>query len=122
MSTALWIISGLLALVYLAAGLMKLATPVEKLRSDPRMAWTQAFPTSFVRFLGTAETLGGLGLVLPAALGIATWLGGLAALGLAFIMIGAVVTHLRAKETGPALTAATILGLTAFLASQSTLF
>jgi DoxX-like family len=42
--------------------------------------------------------LGALGLMLPAALGIQEWLTPLAAAGLALMMIGAVVVHLRRGE------------------------
>ena len=51
-------------------------------------------PILFLRFIGVAEVLGGLGLILPGLLGIRRELTPLAALGLVIIMIGATVVNL----------------------------
>src|SRR5215470_14907535 len=82
-SVLLWGAQGLLALVFLSAGGMKLALPLEVL--------TAMFPLPglFVRFIGTAELLGALGLILPGLLRIRPGLTPLAALGLVLIMVGA---------------------------------
>jgi hypothetical protein len=80
---ALWIVQGLLALVFLFSGGMKLVLPLDKLTADmPLPGW-------FVRYLGLAELLGGIGLVVPALLRIRPGLTPLAAAGLVVIMIGA---------------------------------
>ncbi|MBV9175033.1 MAG: DoxX family protein [Chloroflexi bacterium] len=81
----LWLIQGLLALVFLLAGVVKLVTPADTL------AVLIPLPTLFVRFIGVCEALGGLGLVLPWLLGIRRQLTPLAASGLVVIMAGAVV-------------------------------
>lgn len=47
---------------------------------------------------GTAEILGGLGLILPGLTRVATWLTPLAAAGLVMVMLGAVVWHLGREE------------------------
>ena len=57
------------------------------------------YPKSFMQFIGLCELLGGLGLILPWWLGMMPILTPLAAAGLAIIMVGAVVTHVRANET-----------------------
>ena len=57
------------------------------------------YPKGFLQFIGLCELLGGLGLILPWWLGIAPVLTPLAALGLSIIMLGAMVTHVRAGET-----------------------
>jgi hypothetical protein len=51
-----------------------------------------------VKFIGTMELAGGLGVVLPALTGIAPILTPIAATGLALIMLGAVATHIRRRE------------------------
>jgi hypothetical protein len=51
-----------------------------------------------VRFIGTAESLGAIGLILPAAAGIAPVLTPVAATGLAITMVLAAATHLRRRE------------------------
>jgi uncharacterized membrane protein YphA (DoxX/SURF4 family) len=84
MNRALWIVQGLLAAVFLFSGVMKLVLPLEQ------MAGPVDFPGWFLRFIGVAETLGGIGLILPALLRIKPGLTPLAAVGLVIIMIGAV--------------------------------
>ena len=113
MNIVLWIIAGLLALAFLAAGAMKLAQPRAKLAASG-MAWTEDFSDAAVKGIGALEVLGALGLILPAALDIAPVLTPLAAVGLALVMAGAVVVHLRRGETG-AVGAPIVLGLLALL-------
>ena len=98
MNIVLWIIAGLLAIAFLAAGAMKLAQPKEKLAASG-MAWTEAFSGGAVKTIGALEVLAALGLILPAVTGVAPVLVPLAALGLVLIMIGAAVTHARRKES-----------------------
>ncbi|MCP2244292.1 DoxX family protein [Lentzea aerocolonigenes] len=98
MNIILWIIAGVLAAAFAAAGAMKLTQPKEKLAASG-MAWTEDFGTGTVKLIGALEVLAAIGLILPAALGIAPVLVPLAALGLVLVMIGAIVTHSRRKET-----------------------
>jgi len=79
----LWVVQGLMAALFLFAGGMKLVLPIEQ------MAGPVALPGFFLRFIGVAEVLGAVGLVLPGALRIHTELTSLAAAGLIVIMIGA---------------------------------
>ncbi|TJZ59102.1 DoxX family protein [Streptomyces piniterrae] len=97
MNITLWIITSVLALAFLAAGLMKISQPKEKLTASG-MAWAEDFSPTSVRAIGAVEALGALGLILPAALGIAPVLAAWAALGLAATMLGAAAVHLRRKE------------------------
>ncbi len=83
-SVVLWVLQGLLAALFLFAGVMKFVMPVAE------MAEQSHLPGWFFHFIGTAEVLGALGLVLPGLTRIAPWLTPLAASGLAIIMIGAV--------------------------------
>ncbi|HZO26963.1 MAG TPA: DoxX family protein [Chloroflexota bacterium] len=88
MSITLWIVQGLLALLFLGLGLMKLTLPLD----DPAM--TMGLPVLFIRFIGLAEVLGAVGLILPALLKVRTGLVSLAAAGLALVTAGATVFHL----------------------------
>ena len=97
MTYALWIVQGLLALLFLFAGGMKLVLPLEKLTGPVPL------PGLFVRFLGVAEVLGGIGLILPGLFRIRPGLTPLAAAGLAIIMIGATVITLVGGDVAPAL-------------------
>jgi uncharacterized membrane protein YphA (DoxX/SURF4 family) len=50
------------------------------------------------RFIGAAEILAAIGLILPGLTGILPWLTPLAAVGLIIVMIGAIPFHIRRKE------------------------
>lgn len=97
MNVVLWIVAGVLAVAFLAAGLLKLTQPRKKLAASG-MAWVEDFSDGAVKGIGALEVLGALGLVLPAALDIAPILVPLAATGLAAIMVGAMITHARRRE------------------------
>ena len=96
MTYALWVVQVLLALLFVFAGGMKLVLPLDQL------AGPVPLPGAFIRFIGVAELLGGLGLILPAALRIRPGLTPLAAAGLVVIMIGAVVITLIGAQPGGA--------------------
>ncbi|GAA4697445.1 DoxX family protein [Phytohabitans rumicis] len=98
MNVVLWIIAGLLAAVFLGAGLMKVAQPKEKLAANG-LAWTEDFPPGAIKLIGALEVLAAIGLILPAVLDIATVFVPLAALGVVALMVGAAITHARRKET-----------------------
>ncbi len=112
MTCALWIVQGLLALLFLFAGGTKLVLPIEAL-TDPTMV---ALPGWFLRFIGVAETLGGLGLILPGLLRIRPGLTPLAAAGLVIIMIGATAVTLAAGAVALALIPLGVGLLAAFVA------
>jgi uncharacterized membrane protein YphA (DoxX/SURF4 family) len=96
---ALWTIQGLLALIFLFAGAMKLAMSTEDLAA----AMTLPLPILFVRFIGVCEVLGALGLVLPGVFRIRTDLTPLAAQGLVIIMIGAAITTIETMDASMAI-------------------
>lgn len=86
----LWLVQVLLALVFLFAGGLKLITPVEVLIAQMPIP----LPGLFVQFIGVAEVLGAVGLVLPGLLHIREGLTPLAAVGLVTIMVGATILTL----------------------------
>jgi uncharacterized membrane protein YphA (DoxX/SURF4 family) len=98
MNVFLWIIAGVLAAFFLAAGATKLAQSKAKLGENPNMKWTEDFSAGTLKFIGAAEVLGAIGLILPALLDIAPVLVPLAAAGLAIIMAAAIVVHARRQE------------------------
>jgi hypothetical protein len=110
MTYALWIIQGLLALLFLFAGGMKLVLPLEELQGPV------ALPGLFVRLIGVAEVLGGLGLILPGLLHMWLILTPLAAAGLVLIMIGATVLTLASGDVAMALIPLVVGLLAAFVA------
>jgi uncharacterized membrane protein YphA (DoxX/SURF4 family) len=115
MNTALWILAGLLAALFLASGVMKLIQPKEKLAASG-MGWAEDFSGGAVKTIGALEILAAIGLILPALLDIAPVMVPLAAAGLALLMIGAIVTHVRRRETSVLAMNVVLLALTAFVA------
>ena len=116
MNLSLWIVAGLLAVVYLAAGVGKLIVPKEKLATAPGAGWVEDFSAGSVKAIGALEVLAAVGLVLPAATDIAPVLVPLAALGLVLIMGGAVITRLRRHEPKPMVADLAYLTLAGFVA------
>ena len=116
MNLTLWIIAGLLAVVYLAAGIAKLIVPKEKLATAPGAGWVEDFSTGTVKAIGALEVLAAVGLVLPAAIDIAPVLVPLAAVGLVLLMAGATMTRIRRHETTPMVADLVYLALAGFVA------
>lgn len=116
MNTALWVISGLLAAAFLAAGITKLVKGKQGLANDPRQSWSHDFSPGVVRGIGAAEVLGAIGLILPALTGIAPLLVPLAASGLAVLMLGAIVVHVRRGERQAVIAPAVLMVLSVVVA------
>jgi len=93
----LWIIQGVLAALFLFAGVMKLIMPLQALAAASHL------PGVFMRFIAIAEILGAIGLILPGLLRIRPALTPLAALGLAIIMIGATIITILTATVAQAL-------------------
>ena len=85
MACTLWGVQVLLALIFLLAGSMKLIMPIEIMTAQMALP----LPGLFLRFIGTCEVLGAIGLILPGLVRIRRELTPLAAAGLVIIMIGA---------------------------------
>jgi uncharacterized membrane protein len=114
MNIALWIVAAVLAALFGIAGILKSTQPKERLQ--PNLPWVEDFSTGTVRLIGVSELAGALGLILPAATGIAPILTPLAATGLAVIMVLAALTHVRRKEPGGIVFNAVLFLLAAFVA------
>lgn len=97
MNLTLWIIAIVLAVAFAGSGLMKLVVPKDKLVAAGQ-GWAQDYSQTNIRLIGFVEIAGAVGLVLPAALHIAPILVPLAAVGLALVMVGAIVVHARRQE------------------------
>ena len=96
MNIALWIAQGLLAAVYLMAGILKTS---QTAKAREQLPWAKNRSDGFVRFVGISELLGALGLILPLVTGILPWLTVFAAIGLTLIQLLAIFTeHLPKKE------------------------
>jgi hypothetical protein len=100
----LWIVQAILAAIFAMSGLVKAIQPKDKLAG--KYPWMRAISPAMVRFIGVMELLGAIGLVVPAAAGVASVLTPIAGTGLAVMMVLAAAMHIRRKEpSGVAVTA-----------------
>jgi uncharacterized membrane protein YphA (DoxX/SURF4 family) len=118
METALWIVQALLAAIFLITGMTKLTQPRQKLAAGP-MRWAADVTDAQFRTIGLVEVLGAIGLILPAALGIAPLLTPLAAVGLVLTMVGAIRTHVRYAEMDRLAVPIAVFALALFVAVAS---
>jgi hypothetical protein len=93
MDAVLWTLSILLAVTYTVTGGGKLAAPRERILAMPGMGWVADVQTPRVRMIGALEVAGAVGVVVPWATGILPLLTPLAAIGLAAVQVGAIITH-----------------------------
>jgi putative oxidoreductase len=106
-------VQALLALAFLLAGVPKATLPILTLAK--RIPWAKDVPEPLVRFIGVAEILGAAGLVLPALTGILPWLTVAAAIGLAFMMVAAIIFHLARGEASRIVANVVLLALLLFV-------
>lgn len=76
---------------------MKVVRPKPALVSAG-MGYAEDFSDSAIKAIGVLEIVGAVGLILPRLLNVAPILTPIAAVGLAAVMAGAVVVHIRRKE------------------------
>ena len=110
MTYALWIVQALLALLFLFAGASKFIMSIEEMTRDIHL------PGAFLRFIGVAEIVGAIGLIVPSLLRLRPGLTPLAAAGLVIIMIGATVLSLMIGGVVMALMPCVVGLLAAFVA------
>ncbi len=113
MNDLVWVFSFVLALVFLIVGAVRVFK--YELAAD-RFPWVNEVPRALVTFIGVAEILGALGLVLPVATGILPWLTPLAAAALALLMLMAGTFHGQRRELQEASVNALLLVMTVFVA------
>lgn len=114
MDTVIKVIQVLLALVFAGVGLGKLTQPYTKLATQ--MAWVNDFKPEIIRLIGVLEVCAAVGIIVPLLLPSLTMLTPLAGVGLALVMSGAMVTHLRRAEYRMLVGNLILLGLALFVA------
>lgn len=91
-----WILAGIVAIAFVAAGLTKLTKPEAELREMGMLPAGRSLGAE--RGIGAVEVLGALGLILPPVTGTAVILAPIAATCLAIMMALAVFDHRRRDE------------------------
>ncbi len=97
MNVVLWILQALLALVFLAHGLMFLMPPPEIAAQ-----MNANLPRWFTLFLGVAEVAAGIGLVVPGVTRIKPVFVPAAALGVVIVLVAATIYHVMRSEMSSA--------------------
>lgn len=110
MNITLWIVQVLLALAFLAHGIMFLTPP-----PDIAVLMNQFLPRWFQVFLGIAEVLAAIGLTLPGLTRIMPALVPAAAVGVMIVTVSATVLHLSRGEFSSAATTFVLLLMAIFV-------
>jgi uncharacterized membrane protein YphA (DoxX/SURF4 family) len=111
MNRLLWALQAVLAVVYLAHGWMLLFPPATMVNMI-----NASIGPRFRVFIGVAEVLASVGLIVPGLTHIPAWLTPLAAAGLMIVMASATVFHVQRGEIPPAIVCVVLLGLVTFVA------
>lgn len=109
-NTGLWVVQGVLAVMFLVAGVPKLVMSAEQMAAPGPIQ----LPVAFIRFIGVCEILGAFGMILPRLTGIKPELTPVGAAGLVIIMMGATVVNL-VDGPAPAALITVVLGILAAL-------
>ena len=113
MNRALWTLQVLLGVFFVGTGVLHFIVP----DGLPQlMAWMYDLDTTRHYVAGSAEILGGLGLILPGLTRIQVRLTPLAAVGLIAVMLLAIVFHVARDETQNVVQNVVLGGLLAFVA------
>jgi len=113
MNRTLWTLQILLGIFFVGTGLLHFVVPAGL---PSTMVWMYDLDRTLHYVSGTAEILGGLGLILPGLTRIQTWLTSLAAVGLIAVMILAAVFHVGRDEFQNVVQNIVLAGFLAFVA------
>jgi putative oxidoreductase len=111
MNIALWILQVLLAVAFFAHGMLFLVPP-----PDIAALMNASLPRWFQLFLGVAEVMAAVGLILPGLTRIQPWLVTWAAAGIVIVMVSATVYHVVRGEISSAAITLVLLGMATFVA------
>jgi len=118
MAIALWIVEGLLGLLFIITGSFKFFQTKEKIIASGG-AWAADFEPGIIKIIAAIELISGVSVIVPRLLGHGHYLTFMGAATIAIIMIGAIYTHLRRKEYQHALINAVFLLMALFVAYGS---
>lgn len=111
LNITLWVLQALVALAFLAHGWLYLRPPAEMVEQ-----MNAAINPSFRIFIGAAEVLAAIGLIVPGFTRVMPRLVPAAAAGLMMVMISATVFHVSRSEMSSAAVTAALSALVSFVA------
>lgn len=112
------IVQGLLVLLFLTAGGMKLVVPYERFIQLPFQGWATDFRPPHIRMIGLAEVTAAMAMAASMVWSLPN-LAGTAAVAMALVMSGAAATHLRRSEYANMVGNVVWLGLALLVAYQT---
>ncbi|MEO8393372.1 MAG: DoxX family protein [Chloroflexota bacterium] len=98
MDTVIPVIQVLLALLFALTGVLKLTQPYAKFVKMPAQTWANDFKPEHIRLIGVLEVVAAAAMIISLLSPSLMMLAPLAGVGMALIMSGAIVTHLRRTE------------------------
>ena len=113
MNVVLWVLQVVLGVYFVAVGVIHFTLPQGL---PPMMAWMYELPAPAHYLSGSAEILGGLGLILPGLFRVRPQLTPLAAIGLASVMVLATIWHITRGEPANVISNLVLAGLVALIA------
>ena len=97
MAIALWIVQGLLGLIFVITGSFKLFQTKEKVIASGG-TWAEDFKPGIIKIIAGAEIISGLSVIVPRPLGHGRYLSFIGVVSIALIMTGSIYIHIRRKE------------------------
>jgi uncharacterized membrane protein YphA (DoxX/SURF4 family) len=118
MDITLWILQGLLAALFLLSGSAKISMSKQRL-IETGQTGVAPFPLPVIRVVAACELVGVVGLIAPKATGVLPALTGVAAIGFAVVMVGAIISHTTLREPGPVVVNTGVLAICCFIAAAT---
>jgi VIT1/CCC1 family predicted Fe2+/Mn2+ transporter len=118
MTIALWIVQGLLGLIFVITGSFKFFQTKEKIIASGG-TWAGDFKPGIIKIIAGLELISGLSVIVPRLLGHGRYLTFISAASIALIMTGAIYTHIKRKETTHAIINLVFLLMALFVAYAS---
>jgi len=97
MVTALWIVEGLLGLIFVMTGSFKFFQSKEKVIASGG-TWAEDFKPGVIKTIAALELISGLSVIVPRLLGHGHYLTFISAACIAIIMIGSIYVHIKREE------------------------
>ena len=118
MAIALWIVEGLLGLIFVMTGSFKFFQTKEKIIASGG-TWAENFKPGLIKTIAAIELISGLSVIVPRLLGHGHYLTFIAAACIATIMTGSLYIHIRRKEFPHAIINLMFLLMALFVAYSS---
>jgi DoxX-like family len=117
MTIALWIVQGMLGLIFVITGSFKFFQSKEKIIASGG-TWAGDFKPGIIKIIAGTELISGLSVTVPRLLGHGHYLTFTGAACIILIMAGAIYTHIRRKEFMHAIINSVFLVMALFVAYE----